>query len=218
MASFWKPVARMPFHGCPAAASASKASLKRSGGLDTSVSHTSSVVCQRIKQSRRRSLRAELASTGRRCNLEDTMQLSRALRTASRGTRFARPMSSAAAKADGSEAFVGMKQRRTRVPSKRLIMRRASWNRRHIVTKSGRRESAGAHGADATWKDAIDDDCSTASTRRRKLTTTVRRQRPQQTPRRDRPRAPLDHRGREGPPARHARVDRVRELHVGLRF
>ncbi len=42
------------------------------------------------------------------------MQLSRALRTASRGTRFARPaaMSSAAAKADGSEAFVGALQRR----------------------------------------------------------------------------------------------------------
>ena len=127
--AFWKPVARMPFHGCPAAASASKASLKRSGGLDTSVSHTSSVVCQRIKHSRRRCLRAELASTGRRCNLEDTMQLSRALRTASRGTRFARPMSSAAAKADGSEAFVGAKRRRTRVPSKRVTTRR-SWQKR----------------------------------------------------------------------------------------
>ena len=43
------------------------------------------------------------------------MQLSRALRTASRGTRFARPaMSTAAAKADGSEAFVGTKRRRAR--------------------------------------------------------------------------------------------------------
>ena len=44
------------------------------------------------------------------------MQLSRALRTASRGTRFAaRPaMSTAAAKADGSEAFVGAKRRRAR--------------------------------------------------------------------------------------------------------
>ena len=57
------------------------------------------------------------------------MQLSRALRTASRGTRFARPMSSAAAKADGSEAFVGAKQRRTRVPSKRVTTRRSSWKR-----------------------------------------------------------------------------------------
>ena len=57
------------------------------------------------------------------------MQLSRALRTASRGTRFARPaaMSSAAAKADGSEAFVGALQRQPPMPSKRLIMRRASW-------------------------------------------------------------------------------------------
>ena len=44
------------------------------------------------------------------------MQLSRALRTASRGTRFAaRPaMSTAAAKADGSEAFVGTTRRRAR--------------------------------------------------------------------------------------------------------
>ena len=67
------------------------------------------------KTERRRCLRAELASTDRTVGLE-TMQLSRALRTASRGTRFARPaaMSSAAAKADGSEAFVGTKRRRAR--------------------------------------------------------------------------------------------------------
>jgi len=43
------------------------------------------------------------------------MQLSRALRTAARGSRFARPaMSTAAAKADGSEAFVGATRRRAR--------------------------------------------------------------------------------------------------------
>ena len=60
-------------------------------------------------------LRAELARTDRTVG-RSTMQLSRAIRTASRGTRFARPaaMSSAAAKADGSEAFVGTKRRRAR--------------------------------------------------------------------------------------------------------
>ena len=125
--------------GCRSTAAPRRPARQRPRSKDleawnTSVSHTSSVVCQRIKQSRRRSLRAELASTGRRCNLEDTMQLSRALRTASRGTRFARPMSSAAAKADGSEAFVGALQRQPPMPSKRVTTRRSWKHRKHGTT------------------------------------------------------------------------------------
>ena len=140
-------------------------------------------------------LRAELARTDRTVG-RSTMQLSRALRTATRGSRFARPaaMSSAAAKADGSEAFVGALQRQPSMPSKRVTTRRSWQKRSHVVTKTGRRESAAARGADATWKDAID------------ATRNTRRQRPQQAFGRDRPRAPLDHRRREGPPARHARA------------